>query len=379
MKLTLAIFGAFLMTSVVSGAEPVSEPFGTTKDGQAVELYTLKNNTGLVAKVMTRGATLVQLHVPDKDGKAADVILGFDDVTGYESEDNQYFGCTTGRVCNRIAKGKFTLEGQEYTLAINNEPNHLHGGLDKSLDKLVWKANPYSNEKGQGVKFTVTSPDGDEGYPGTLEITVSYYVPNDTNSVSISYTATTDKATPVNLTNHAYFNLAGEGSETVLNHSLRINADNYTVSDDTMIPTGEIASVEGTDLDFRKRTVIGKRIESIGKTAAIGYDHNFVLNPREEGKTMTLAAIVVEKESGRRMRVMTTEPGIQFYSGNFLKGQKGKGGKVYAHRSALCLETQHYPDSVNHENFPTTILKPGEKYESKTTYAFEIEKPEPAK
>jgi aldose 1-epimerase len=379
MKLTLAIFGAFLMTSVVSGAEPVSEPFGTTKDGQAVELYTLKNNTGLVAKVMTRGATLVQLHVPDKDGKAADVILGFDDVTGYESEDNQYFGCTTGRVCNRIAKGKFTLEGKEYTLAINNEPNHLHGGLDKSLDKLVWKANPFSNEKGQGVKFTVTSSDGDEGYPGTLEITVSYYVPNDTNSISISYTATTDKATPVNLTNHAYFNLAGEGSETVLNHSLRINADNYTVSDDTMIPTGEIAPVEGTDLDFRKRTVIGKRIESIGKTAAIGYDHNFVLNPREEGKTMTLAAILVEKVSGRRMRVMTTEPGIQFYSGNFLKEQKGKGGKVYAHRSALCLETQHYPDSVNHENFPTTILKPGEKYESKTTYAFEIEKPQPAK
>ena len=379
MKLTLAIFGAFLMTSVVSGAEPVSETFGKTKDGQAVELYTLKNNSGLVAKVMTRGATLVQLHVPDKDGKAADVILGFDDVTGYESEDNQYFGCTTGRVCNRIAKGKFTLEGKEYTLAINNEPNHLHGGLDKSLDKLVWKANPYSNEKGQGVKFNVTSPDGDEGYPGTLEITVSYYVPNDTNSISISYTATTDKTTPVNLTNHAYFNLAGEGSETVLNHSLRINADNYTVSDDTMIPTGEIAPVEGTDLDFRKRTVIGKRIESIGKTAAIGYDHNFVLNPREEGKTMTLAAIVVDKESGRRMRVMTTEPGIQFYSGNFLKGQKGKGGKVYAHRSALCLETQHYPDSVNHENFPTTILQPGEKYESKTTYAFEIEKPEPAK
>ncbi len=379
MKLTLAIFGAFLMTSVVSGAEPVSEPFGTTKDGQAVELYTLKNNTGLVAKVMTRGATLVQLHVPDKDGKAADVILGFDDVTGYESEDNQYFGCSTGRVCNRIAKGKFTLEGKEYTLAINNEPNHLHGGKDKSLDKLVWKANPYSNEKGQGVKFTVTSPDGEEGYPGTLEISVSYYVSNDTNSISISYTATTDKATPVNLTNHAYFNLAGEGSETVLDHSLRLNADNYTPTDDTLIPTGEIAPVEGTDLDFRKRTVIGKRIESIGKTAAIGYDHNFVLNPREEGKTMTLAAIVVEKESGRRMRVMTTEPGIQFYSGNFLKGQKGKVGKTYAHRSALCLETQHYPDSVNHENFPTTILKPGEKYESKTTYAFEIEKPEPAR
>jgi len=377
--LTCFLTGVLLMSAVASGADPVAEPFGKTKDGVAVELFTIKNNSGLVAKVMTRGATLVQLHVPDRDGKAADVLLGFDDVAGYESEDNQYFGCTTGRVCNRIARGKFSLDGREYTLAVNNEPNHLHGGVERSLDKVVWKAAPYSNEKGSGVKFTYTSPDGEEGYPGTLSVSVSYFVPNDTNSVSISYSATTDKATPVNLTNHAYFNLAGEGSETVLNHALRINADRYTPTDDTLIPTGEIANVEGTDLDFRKRTKIGKRIEAVGATAALGYDHNFVLKEGRPGEAMTLAAVLVEAQSGRRMRVMTTEPGIQFYSGNFLKGQKGKGGKAYAHRSALCLETQHYPDSVNHDNFPSTILKPDGKYESKTTYVFEIESGEPGK
>jgi len=370
------ILGVFLMTSAVSGAEPLPEPFGKTKDGEPVEIFTLSNQTGLVAKIMTRGATLVQLHVPDKDGKAADVLLGFDDVAGYESEDNQYFGCTTGRVCNRIAKGKFTLDGKEYTLAINNEPNHLHGGLTRSLDKVVWKAKGFSNEKGQGVKFTYTSPDGEEGYPGNLNITVSYFVPAEANSISIAYTATTDKATPVNLTNHAYFNLAGEGSPTVLDHVLRLNADRYTPTDDTLIPTGELAAVEGTDLDFRKRTRIGKRIEAVGATAAIGYDHNFVLNERAADAAMTLAAVLVEPQSGRLMRVTTTEPAIQFYSGNFLKGQKGKGGKVYAHRSALCLETQHYPDSVNHQNFPTTILKPGETFESRTTYAFSIDKPD---
>ncbi len=361
------------MTSVVSAADPVAEPFGKTKDGDAVEIYTLKNKTGLVAKVMTRGATLVQLHVPDRKGKSADILLGFDDVTGYESDDNQYFGCTTGRVCNRIAKGKFTLDGKEYTLAINNEPNHLHGGVARSLDKVIWKAAPFSDDKGQGVKFSFTSPDGDEGYPGNLSATVTYFVPNETNSISISYTATTDKATPVNLTNHAYFNLAGEGSATVLDHSLQLNADKYTPGDDTMIPTGKIEAVEGTDLDFRQSTKIGKRIESIGQTAAIGYDHNFVLNQKQAGESMTMAAVLVESESGRKMTVTTTEPGIQFYSGNFLKGQKGKGGKVYAHRSALCLETQHYPDSVNHPNFPTTILKPGGKFESKTTYSFVAE------
>lgn len=363
------------MTSAVSGNDPVSEPFGMTKDGEAVEIYTIENNKGLTAKIMTRGATLVQLHVPDKEGNSADVILGFDDIAGYESEDNQYFGCTTGRVCNRIAAGKFTLEGTEYTLAINNEPNHLHGGVERSLDKVIWQAKPFSNKKGQGVKFSYTSPDGEEGYPGNLSITVSYFVPHAANAISISYTATTDKATPVNLTNHAYFNLAGEGSKTVLQHQLRLNADNYTPTDDSLIPTGEIASVEGTDLDFRKRVRIGKRIESVGETAAIGYDHNFVLNERKEEARKTFAALLVEPKSGRTMRVLTTEPAIQFYSGNFLKGQAGKGGKIYAHRSAVCLETQHYPDSVNHEEFPTTILEPGAEYKSSTIYQFGLNVP----
>lgn len=352
---------------------PSAEPFGKTKDGQVVEIYTLKSEHGLVAKVMTRGATLVQLFVPDKDGKAEDVVLGFDDVAGYESEDNQYFGTTTGRVCNRIAKGKFSLEGKEYTLAINNEPNHLHGGVERSLDKLVWTAKPFSNEEGQGVKFSCTSPDGDEGYPGELNVTVNYFVPTDGNSIAISYIATTDKATPVNLTNHSYFNLSGEGSPTVLGHVLRLNADNYTPCDDTLIPTGKIATVEGTDLDFRKRTNIGNRIETIGATAALGYDHNFVLNEKDANVKLNLAAALLDPVSKRLMRVTTTEPGVQFYSGNFLKGQKGKGGKTYAHRSALCLETQHYPDSVNHPEFPTTILKPGETFESRTVYSFSIE------
>lgn len=361
------------MSSPAVGEVPTSESFGKTREGHPVEIYTLKSSQGLVAKVMTRGATLVQLLVPDRNGKAADVVLGFDDVAGYESEDNQYFGTTTGRVCNRIAKGKFTLEGKEYTLAINNEPNHLHGGVERSLDKVVWTAKSFSNEKGQGVKFTYTSPDGEEGYPGELKITVNYFVPSDGNSLAISYTATTDKATPVNLTNHSYFNLAGEGSATVLDHKLRLNADNYTPTDDTLIPTGKIATVEGTDLDFRKRTRIGDRIESIGETAAIGYDHNFVLNEKPADAKINFAAALVDPASGRLMRVSTTEPGIQFYSGNFLKGQKGKGGKTYAHRSAMCLETQHYPDSVNHPQFPTTILKSGETFESRTVFSFSID------
>jgi len=361
------------MTSPAIGENPEAESFGTTKDGQAVELYTLKSGNGLMAKIMTRGATLVQLHVPDKDGKTDDVVLGFDDVTGYESEDNQYFGTTTGRVCNRIAKGKFSLDGKDYTLAINNDPNHLHGGVDRSLDKVIWKAKPFTNDKGQGIRFSYTSPDGEEGYPGEMKITVSYFVPSEGNSLAISYTATTDKATPMNLTNHAYFNLGGEGSPTVLDHVLRLNADRYTPTDETLIPTGKIESVEGTDLDFRKRTCIGDRIESIGATAAIGYDHNFVLNEQNTDSKLNLAAALVDPASGRLMRVSTTEPGIQFYSGNFLKGQAGKGGKPYAHRSAMCLETQHYPDSVNHPNFPTTILKPGETFESRTVFAFSID------
>ncbi len=367
--------GGLLMTSTAVGENPAAESFGKTKDGHAVELYTLKSGNGLTAKIMTRGATLVQLNVPDKNGKTADVVLGFDDVTGYESDDNQYFGTTTGRVCNRIAKGKFTLDGKDYTLAINNEPNHLHGGIERSLDKLIWTAMPISNDNGQGVQFSCTSPDGEEGYPGELNVSVIYFVPSKGNSISISYTATTNKATPVNLTNHSYFNLGGEGSPTVLDHVLRLNADNYTPTDDTLIPTGKIEPVAGTDLDFRKPTRIGNRIESIGATSAIGYDHNFVLNEKNVNAELNLAAVLVDPVSGRLMRVSTSEPGVQFYSGNFLKGQNGKDGKPYAHRSAMCLETQHYPDSVNHPNFPSTILKPGETFKSRTEFSFGIVEP----
>lgn len=369
-RFVLFTFMATAMTAVAD--EPTGEDFGKTKDGTSVEIYTLKSDKGLVAKIMTRGATLVQLHVPDRDGNVDDVILGWDDVAGYESEDNQYFGCTTGRVCNRIAKGKFTLDGKEYTLAINNEPNHLHGGVERSLDKVVWKAKAYSSERGQGVRFNYTSPDGEEGYPGNLKIAVNYFVAKNANRLTISYKATTDKATPVNLTNHAYFNLAGAGSKTVLGHSLQLNADNYTPTDDTLIPTGKIESVEGTPLDFRKPKRIGARIEQLTETAALGYDHNFVLNPRktDNDSKYNYAATLRHRASGRMLRIGTTEPGIQFYSGNFLKGQEGKGGKTYAHRSAVCLETQHYPDSVNHDEFPSTILKPGDEYTSSTLLTF---------
>jgi len=366
---------AFLLVAFAisaTAADPTSEPFGKTADGQAVELYTIKNEAGFTAKVMTRGATLVQLLVPDRQGKFEDVILGFDSVSGYESEDNQYFGSTTGRVCNRIAKGKFSLEGKEYTLAVNNEPNHLHGGANRSLDKVIWTAKPFTNERGQGVSFTYTSPDGEEGYPGNLNLTVTYLVPKDKNNLSIRYLANTDKATPINLTNHAYFNLSGQGSPSIANHMLSINADQYTPVDASLIPTGKLENVEGTNLDFRKLIKIGKRIDELYDSPALGYDHNFVLRAPEEGRAMRAAATLYDKDSGRRLRIMTTEPGIQFYTGNFLKDQKGKGGKTYAHRSALCLETQHFPDSINQPSFPNTVLKPGDKFESQTVLNFTV-------
>lgn len=373
---TLIFTGLFMAASLTSSegfsaAPPTSAPFGKSKTGESVELYTLTNGK-VTAKVMTLGATLVELHVPDKDGTVADVILGFDNAAGFESDDNQYFGCTTGRVCNRIAKGKFTVDGKQYSVAVNNGPNHLHGGNEKALSKVVWKARPFANDKGQGVEFTYISPDGEEGYPGTLNVSITYFMPAANNSLELTYSATTDKATPVNLTNHAYFNLAGAGSATILDHNLLINADSYTDVDDTLIPTGQIKKVEGTPLDFRKATQIGARIDAVDKTATTGYDHNYVLNAAPAGSNLRLAAVLIDPKSQRQMKVTTTEPAVQLYTGNFLKGQKGKGGKVYAHRSALCLETQHYPDSVNHPNFPTTILKPGDKFSSQTVFQFGI-------
>ncbi|MFO0941041.1 MAG: aldose epimerase family protein [Pirellulales bacterium] len=372
---TLIFTGLFMAASLTSAdgfsAPPSSAPFGKSKTGESVELYTLTNGK-VTAKVMTLGATLVELHVPDKNGVVADVILGFDSAAGFESDDNQYFGCTTGRVCNRIAKGKFTVDGKQYSVAVNNGPNHLHGGNDKALSKVVWKARPFANDKGQGVEFTFTSPDGEEGYPGTLKVSITYFMPTSSNSLELSYSASTDKATPVNLTNHAYFNLAGAGSATILDHNLMLNADSYTDVDDTLIPNGQIKSVEGTALDFRKPMQIGARIDVVDKTATTGYDHNYVLNAAAAGSTLRLAAVLTDPKSQRQMRVTTTEPAVQLYTGNFLKGQKGKGGKVYAHRSALCLETQHYPDSVNQPSFPTTILKPGDKFTSQTVLQFGI-------
>jgi aldose 1-epimerase len=355
-----------------SGAAEVTGPtaFGKTVDGTPVELYTLKNANGMTAKVITYGATLTELHVPDKKGQTADVVLGFDDVAGYQSDANQFFGATTGRVCNRIAKGKFTLDGKEYTLAVNNGKNHLHGGVKRSLDKVVWKAEKvYVKDGPPCVAFTYISPDGEEGYPGKLKIEVTYCL-TDKNELRIEYGAATDKPTPVNLTNHSYFNLAGAGAPTVLDHELTIAADKYTPADDTLIPTGKIEPVAGTPLDFTKPTKIGERIEQLTKTPYLGYDHNYVLNKAD---LKEVAARLRDPSSGRVMTVATDQPGVQFYSGNFLKGQKGKGGKTYAHRSALCLETQHFPDSVNHPEFPSIILKPGQTYKHTTVFAFSAE------
>jgi aldose 1-epimerase len=341
-------------------------PFGNTTDGTAVQAFTLKNSGGVTARVMTRGATLVDLHAPDKSGQIADVVLGFDDLAGYLSDRNQHCGATTGRVCNRIAKGQFTLDGKEYKLALNNPPNSLHGGI-KAFDKVVWKAQEVSGQAGPAVRFSYVSPDGEEGYPGSLSVSVTYTVTPE-NELKIDYSATTNKATPVNLTNHSYFNLAGPASGNILGHELMLAADQYTPGDDTMIPTGEIKSVKGTPLDFTNPTKIGAHIAEVPGEPG-GYDHNYVL--RGGGQAPALAARVNEPATGRVLEMFTTEPGVQFYTANFLDGSlKGKGGVVYKKNQAFCLEAQHFPDSVHHANFPTTILKPGEKYTQTTIYKF---------
>jgi aldose 1-epimerase len=356
------------ISSTTSAAEVIGPtPFGKTADGTPVEVWTLKSKNGVVAKVMTRGATLIELQAPDKNGKLANVVLGFDDVASYESDRNQYFGCTTGRVCNRVAKGKFTIDGKEYQLALNDGPNCLHGGVKRSLDKVVWKAERTKEASAAGVRFDYVSPDGEEGFPGTLKISVTYTL-YDINDLHIDYHATTDKATPVNLTNHSYFNLAGAGADTVLDHELTVAAHEYTPTDDKLIPTGKIASVKGTPLDFTKATKIGARIDPLINTPTLGYDHNFVLEKRDKGPTF--AAKLKEPVSGRVLNVSTTEPAIQIYSGNFLNGQKGKDGKTYKKRSAVCLETQHFPDSVHHANFPSIILQPGQEYRQRCVFSF---------
>jgi aldose 1-epimerase len=345
-------------------------PFGKTADGSGVAVYTLKSKGGVTAKVMTLGATLIELHAPDKAGKTADVVLGFNDVAGYQSDRNQFFGCVVGRVANRIAKGKFTLDGKEYSLATNNGPNHLHGGVKRSFDKVVWKAEVQAAGSGPGVRFHYSSPDGEEGYPGKLDVTVTYRL-TDKNELSIDYQAVTDRATPVNLTNHTYFNLAGAGADTVLEHELTVAADSYTPVDDTLIPTGKIAPVKDTPFDFTTPHKLSERIDQLIKTAAMGYDHNFVLRKRQAEPTF--AAKVRDPASGRTLTVLTMQPGVQIYSGNFLKGQEGRDGKIYKQRSAMCLETQHFPDSVNQPAFPSVILRPGQEFRRTTVFVLSTE------
>jgi aldose 1-epimerase len=371
----LIALGGLLMAGVAQAEgkkKPLQESisYGNV-DRKAVDVYTLRNASGASVKIINYGGVITELQVPDRDGKLTDVVLGFEDLKGYLG-GHPYFGTIVGRYCNRIAKGRFTLDGHEYKLATNNGPNHLHGGV-KAFDKVVWQVTTHGVDgTGSWVSMTYTSKDGEEGYPGTLEATVKYTW-TDANELKIDYTATTDKPTPVNLTNHSYFNLAGITGGDILNHQLMIAADKYTPADDTLIPTGKIEPVAGTPFDFRKPKKIGQDLARAGGDP-VGYDLNFVLNSGGS-KEPVLAARVTEPTTGRVMEVLTTEPGIQFYTGNFLDGSnKGKGGVAYTKHFALCLETQHFPDSPNHPDFPSTILKPGETYKTTTVYKFSAAK-----
>ncbi|MFD3003838.1 aldose epimerase family protein [Pontibacter toksunensis] len=342
------------------------EAFGKTAEGQEASLYTLTNANGMQVQISDYGATITSVLVPDREGEMGDVVLGFDSLAGYFSPEytksGPYFGAIVGRYGNRIAKGRFTLNGEEYKLATNNGENHLHGG-NKGFDKVMWQAEPVPGEN--ALRLTYVSPDGEEGYPGTLTSTVTYTLTDD-NEIKIDYEATTDKATPVNLTNHSYFNLAAGEAEDALGHVVTLNADRYTVVDESLIPTGELRKVEGTVMDFREPQTIGARVNQV---EGGGYDHNYVLSDKDG--EMKKAATVYEPTSGRVMEVFTTEPGIQFYSGNFLDGTiTGSGNKVYKKHYGFALETQHFPDSPNQTSFPSTTLEPGQKYESSTVYKF---------
>jgi aldose 1-epimerase len=336
--------------------------FGKLPDGTAVEQYTLNGGKGAFCKIITYGGIVTEIHVPDKNGKIENVVLGFDNLGQYLGP-HPYFGALIGRFGNRIAKGKFTLEGKTYSLAINNGPNSLHGGL-KGFDKVVWQAAPGESKEGATLKLEYTSADGEENYPGKLKVTVTYTF-TDKNELRIDYEAATDKATPVNLTNHSYFNLAGGGD--VLGHELMLAAKEFTPTDDTLIPTGEIKSVKGTPFDFTSPKPIGKDIDKLFSQPHAGYDHNFVLDT--EGK-VSLAARVVEPKSGRVMEVLTDQPGVQLYTANYLGETRCSGGKMFGKFGAFCLETQHFPDSVNRPNFPSVILRPGAEYRSTTIYRF---------
>jgi len=379
LMLTSSISVAFAQDNATpeSDATPVgsagitSEPFGEV-DGEPVEIYTLTNDSGMEITVLTYGAIVQSISVPDRDGNIANVALGFDNIEDY-AEMSPYFGAIVGRFANRIALGTFELEGETYEIPINNDPNTLHGG-EQGFDKLIWTATEVESDDGPSLQMSLTSPDGDQGYPGTLEVSVTYTL-TENNEIRIDYLATTDAPTVVNLSNHSYFNLAGEGAGPIYDHELQLNAPNYTPVDETLIPTGEIAPVEGTAFDFTTAHPIGDNIRDASDeqiAIGLGYDHNFVLDrPSPDDTTMIEAAVVTEPTTGRVMTVTTTEPGVQFYSGNFLNGAfGGPSGQAYRQGDGFCLETQHFPDSPNQPDFPTTELRPDEEYTSTTVYAF---------
>jgi len=367
---TTAAADSAAATGTSASAMSTSASFGKATDGTEVQLFTLTNAAGLKATISTYGGTLTSLLVPDKDGKLSDVILGFDNVSGYLSPEfkkaNPYFGALIGRYGNRIAKGKFTIEGHAYQVGVNNNGNSLHGG-NVGFNQKIWTAKPGTSADGQTLTLTYLSKDGEEGYPGNLTVTVVYTL-TAANALKIDYTATTDKATPVNLTNHAYFNLALGQSQDVLAHQVTIPADRYTVVDDKLIPTGELKPVKGTPFDFTTPHAIGERIAQVPG----GYDHNWVLN---QATGQHSAATVYEPTTGRTLEVTTDEPGVQFYTGNFLDGSlKGKNGVVYGQHAGFCLETQHFPDSPNQPKFPSTVLKPRQTYHTTTSYTFGVRK-----
>jgi aldose 1-epimerase len=353
------------------------KPFGTLPSGQEAQLHLLENAHGVRTEICDYGGTVVRCLVPDRQGRVADVVLGFDRVEDYVAH-SPYFGCLVGRFGNRIAGGKFSLDGRTYSLATNNSPAdipcHLHGGI-KGFDKVVWRAERTGTKDEPALRLRYRSADGEEGYPGNLDVTVTYTLTAD-NALRIDYVATTDRATPVNLTNHSYFNLAGENSGNILGHVLTVPAGRYVPVDPGLIPIGQLAPVAGTPLDFTEPHTVGERIEALHEQLrfAGGYDHCYELDrPQKPTNQPHLAATVFEPQSGRMLEVLTTEPGVQFYSGNFLNGSfAGKNGHVYQRRAGLCLETEHFPDSPNQPAFPSTILRPGETYRSTTVYRFSV-------
>lgn len=363
----LAVSASHLAASTEKPKAGVHEQAFGTQGGRNVNLYTLTNSHGVEVRAMSYGAIIVSIRVPDRKGEFADIVLGHDTSDGY-MPNPPYLGAVVGRYANRIANGTFTLDGKTYTLPKNDGPNTLHGGTDKTFNKVIWDGKALKSKN--GVAFTYTSHDGDDGFPGNLKIKVTYTLNNE-NELGIDYEATADKATPINVSQHSYFNLAGEGTSDILNHEVMLNADRFTPVDKTLIPTGELRPVKGTPMDFTKSTRVGERVDDSYEQLVLGhgYDHNWVIN--RKGAGLTLAARVYEPTSGRVLEVSTTQPGVQFYTGNFLDGSvTGKQGHVYKRRYGLCLETQHFPDSPNHPDFPSTILKPGQTFHEKTVFKF---------